>query len=518
MQSDRGFLLGFLMICVFACASAFIRACGEREIFAAQRAYSERTGKQPPTDLVGCERCHIETQATHWMLNRVSMHRDTCTTCHRGDASAITFAGANHGATFASDGTRKILSGTGALAKCNSCHASLVEEQSEVAEGARLYEARRCDACHHAPLVDSALRYGRRPLDGRKLTREFIYRYLLDPSAFDTTQPAGPHHLSAESQLRLSAKAQWLAQAITKGAPKHPAPASKGAQPPKVLAQCEACHTADLKTLGTKTHHEWIAEFLRHPREVSGFTLHPDLMLSGPDLDALTKHLALARHKTFEPKWPEPTRALDAELEKLQGDPLVSEGCTACHSSTPVTRRLHRAIDDETKRVLRSGHHGAYLAGKELDSVVAFIDATRAAWPQREHVVTGEDVWTSARCEQCHTRPFVSNLLGFAEALGGPPHDYGFSEDGRYALLVDYLEKNELLSRPDPVPNREAAARGEKLCAELQCKKCFPDAARLSRWSAIGIDDKLRHCSLKRPLKDDERRAMGSYLRLLSAK
>jgi hypothetical protein len=316
----------------------------------------------------------------------VCAHAPTCESCHANIDQGVHPAIGKH--AFDKHDVHRV------LASCVDCHAS--EVHAQMAHGEAI--GRRCVLCH-APSVVAALHEGQEawehascgachrdfsmgqvqfgpPLDhlADKLTREWTYRYLLEPAAFDATAPPGTHGIAGDDDaLSTQAKAMAITTFLLDGVRtrrsetwKVPAATRDPARFQALMQGCRGCHA--LTAQGTKTNAAWLADFL-----------HKHTKGGDAEVTQLALGLAVQYHPTFEGRWPTIGRALDTEL-RTQAEahhipdstamdqwlrPLgaalyAQEGCAHCHKrsnttpspSIPLTRPL--AHFDRTHRPLRN--------------------------------------------------------------------------------------------------------------------------------------------------------------------
>ncbi|MCC6806613.1 MAG: hypothetical protein IT381_04250 [Deltaproteobacteria bacterium] len=542
-RSDRSFLLAFAAVAGFAVLAVAMRACERREIVAARQAYTERFHAPPPEDATGCTSCHLAfvDRAQHPPVSHVEPF--ACVRCHRGDDRALSFAGALHGGRWASrdDG---IVAGAAVRAQCMECHtrSARLAGAEAISAGEHAFEARGCIGCHASPLVPGAVRVAP-PFAGlgRKLSRELVYRYLLDPSALDAHAGAGTHHLGRElSTDRTQAKAMALAVALLVMPPKPvevPKPVAASGRDGKALLEgCSTCHgregetvhACDLAAIGTKTNATWLRAMLHEPARYTGFRLHPSVVASEGEIERLAEALAAQRHPTFEGRWPTVTRALEEAtdamlgengLAALRAEPLHTrqralgvallgrERCVGCHDTTSAEVPITRADVVEAKLV--RGHFTSGLGAAERDAIAHFIDASLVATRSREVPVparNGGFYWARLGCGECHDARALSVLTGptFARALARSPHNYGLRESGDAevlsALAAHVAESGAPSAALEPVASTLTVERGAAACKRVGCAACF--VARVpSRYTTQALRHMALACAAKNKVK-----------------
>lgn len=535
--SDIHLLRILLAIAAMAVLAIVVDARARGEIVRARQAFREREHKEPPEHAVGCVRCHLELADDPERHPQIGLHREradlSCERCHGGDPSALTYDAAGHGSNARGD--EKIVTGAAAQARCMECHTRsyALGDAPIVTRGEVTYVERGCAGCHATSLSPELRRTA--PSFAQmagKVTREWTYRYLIDPASFDATAGPGTHHLSGDS-VALTAKAMRLADfvAAVPGPAKTPMVNGGGRDVKAIDEMCHACHSngggaCSLAAIGTKTNATWLKAFLREPR-AHAYALHPDMLQSPGEAQRMAEHLAGQHHLTFEPSWPTASRVLDRELDALP-PPLAlaeKEGCTFCHGER---ERVPFAAPEAVERTLRRPHYGAWVRNEEeRAALTAFADATAIATRSRASVAphNGRYWFKALACATCHDAQRLAALdpPAIAVALARPPHDYGFrdvDDDSIVAAISEHVASTRAPVRVEPVdaaPNLATIERGAAACKKVRCEQCF-ELSRVGRFREEPLRAQVLACFTKQKAKvvPEDVAAIAAYLSALA--
>ncbi len=321
-----------------------------------------------------------------------------------------------------------------------------VASNEGVKDGAAIFFREGCYGCHAvsewpklAPPAPSLA------FVKSKLTREWIYTWLVTPDRYRRDLRASSHFLRHELALPLGVQARALTSyllAVSRPFSKSGFAHQPGGESLYKKIGCEACHgkaEESFTNLGVKTNAAWLAAFLRQPQNYSPGTPMPNFHLSLSDANALGSFLGEQGDGIFEVHFPHLDRetvdavdaaltgfgistvhdtaleaALFADKEVALGEHLYAlDGCAGCHENRASTAPPREALDPDALPAMRrpGGPHLQFaLSAEEEVDVEQFVRAPKGAPPTAAEAGAFEA--RALGCFACHGHGEVPALNG----------------------------------------------------------------------------------------------------------
>jgi mono/diheme cytochrome c family protein len=274
-----------------------------------------------------------------------------CTTCHRGQGTALT-AGMAHG----NDDHYwdwPLLKGKEVYASCNGCHAN----QLYLKYGDRANKAKQmlseagCFGCHEIKGFLDIPKIGPEINNmTAKAKPEWLFRWVRNPKDYNPHTRMPNFRFTDDQAEAITA---YLVS-VSKDAAYRPQKGAAGAGNPergKTIFEsvgCKGCHVAgtdtrlrdargfsydiapELTRAGSKLDPDWAYEWIKNPRQFRPTTRMPNLRLSDQEAHDVVAYLMTFRDdRTFEQK----KLTLDSPELIKKGDKLIREyGCAGCHT------------------------------------------------------------------------------------------------------------------------------------------------------------------------------------------
>ncbi len=313
-----------------------------------------------------CESCHVainragfenekQPYKTHpfreEILGKHPPEQFGCTTCHGGQGRATQiehkpleegdFA---HG--FVHHWKEPLLKTDFTQASCNKCHQDQwkLDHAPVAMKGKKLFWDAGCTGCHAIQGFESAPKVGPSLVKvENKVNPEWLVGWIKDPKSYlpHTKMPKPPLDIEEPGQvekvtayiLQSSEKFNYPLGRFTGG------DAANGQKLFETVG-CYGCHTMDGKGTGlapaldkiaSKTHADWIYNWIQNPKIYNPDSKMPDLRLTSQEASDITAYL-VQKGTPAAPDEALRTRLADAENAK-KGYLLISQyGCYGCHN------------------------------------------------------------------------------------------------------------------------------------------------------------------------------------------
>lgn len=421
-------------------------------------------------------------------LERHPPDRFGCTICHGGEGAALEEREAHGRARHsASPLTPKEL----IESSCGVCHLGVeVPGAPLLSRGRRLMDEYSCQACHEVPGLTTQKFLGPSWDDvGRKVTREWLARWLEDPHGY-LKRPRMPRFRLRPAER--TAIVEFLLEFT--GVPGEPGASSAlegNAERGGVLfreSRCITCHSVrgrggtigpDLGTVAGKVTPEWLVQFIRNPHFFQPTTPMPRFGFTDGEIRDLIAYI-LTEFVAEEESAPRAVERVDpALLDRMGREAFTRYGCLSCHAlaamASPgkigpdLSRIGSRSVDelvfappdtaahtlsawifekvrspsaaDSTARMPEYGFEEADIAA----ITVALLSLRGEEVPEGFRVHAGDEgghlpqgkageLFRNYRCLSCH------QLYGRGGTIARAPLDFEGSK-ARREWLVDYLEE-----------------------------------------------------------------------------
>ncbi|MBI4815532.1 MAG: c-type cytochrome [Deltaproteobacteria bacterium] len=440
-----------------------------------------------------------------------------CTTCHQGQGTQTKGVARSDFAHGADDPywERPLLTGKMVEVSCLDCHEDVPAGAPTLARGKGLFEELGCHGCHSTKF------FAPRPsaigpsllLVRQKSSASFVEEWLRDPRAIrsDTKMPAfWPEPLEpstgvaaaegSESRVRWARERDEEPRAIAAYLASIPASRTLSdftvdpslADEGRTLFDrvgCRGCHrlAADevmprdgpatipaelrfgpsLSSVGEKATPEWLAAWLRSPKDVWPKARMPSLRLTEPELARLVAFLVSLRRPGKPPAtaaWSAPTE----ESVQAGKEAIVRLGCVGCHEIPGIEAHGRpgpelESLGDKTRDEISFG-----------DATVDCGVETSTAAPtrlERKPAAHGGSL-------ECYARIKVQTPRFFAgrNVPGLVMPDFGLDDRDARALTVFLLANRQrkipTSYRARPSERDRALASGEQLITALNCRGC----------------------------------------------
>ena len=278
-----------------------------------------------------------------------------CVVCHRGQGTAVTVADA-HNSKLA--GEEPLLPARFMEASCGQCHHTALTGTPKLNQGRYLLARYGCVRCHTVKLPDGARATATDVPPSLvhiadKTTREWIYAWLKDPSAYAASSTMPNFQLSDADARDISA----FLIANSKSQPGDSLEAAAGPAPDPAAAAslygesfCASCHAVqnaagnlvggdlgpELTRIGNKAKPQWLIAWLKNPRSYDPNTPMPRYQWTDPQLKLLAGFLQAKS---------DPDLLANVHLDSAtpsqiaHGKALVTEyGCAACHEISGIRK------------------------------------------------------------------------------------------------------------------------------------------------------------------------------------
>lgn len=280
-----------------------------------------------------------------------------CVICHGGQGAATTAAEAHHSERA---GEEPILPVRYIESGCGQCHQNALAGTPQLNEGRAMLARYGCVHCHTITLPDrSKVTATDHPPSlvhiADKTTREWIYSWLKDPTAYAASTTMPNYKLSDADASDISAylmSSSTPRNGDTLSATLKPAAVADPSAGPSLYGQsfCASCHAVqnaagnlvggdvgpELTRIGNKAKPEWLAAWLTDPRVYDATTPMPHYRFTPQQVATLTAFLQGKSDSDYG-SGVHLDAATPAQIK--HGKQLVTElGCAACHEINGVPK------------------------------------------------------------------------------------------------------------------------------------------------------------------------------------
>ena len=421
-----------------------------------------------------CTTCHVglkEATLTDVSLQPFRKHpviphstdQFGCVMCHRGQGPATTVEEA-HRSTLAWE--QPILPAKYIESSCGQCHQAPLVGTPQLNQGRHLLSRNGCVHCHTVKLADgSTMRASDDPPSlshiADKTTREWIYAWLKDPTAYAATAAMPNFKLTDENARDISA---FLIANSTPLAGDTATITQKAAADPSAGASlygesfCASCHAVqnaagnlvggdvgpELTRIGSKVKPEWLNAWLRNPRTYDPATGMPHYRFTDQQVATLSSFLQakadsdLLANVHLDPATPD---------QIAHGKRLVMDyGCASCHEISGIKKPENFA--PELTRI-----------GSKPVNQLVFLDGMPHTLPD---YISGK----------------IRNPRAFGQGLKMPQYNFAPAQiDSLTTALLAFNERSHtlppsLMVAATPESKYEPAGHAGQLMHDLACFSC----------------------------------------------